>query len=98
VATGDHLGGVWCGVRLLWGRGAARAVRAGWRWLDRLPEFPAGSAVPRTNVLPWCLHVKQFQNEFSDPAGGIAGEWSVVGSHSPWDIAKIVPTGAENAS
>jgi hypothetical protein len=27
MATGNHLGGVWCGVRLPWGRGAARAVR-----------------------------------------------------------------------
>jgi hypothetical protein len=34
---------------------------------------PTGIASPRTNVLPWCLPVKHFPNEFSNPVTGPSG-------------------------
>src|SRR3954464_3108231 len=61
TAAGAISAGSFCGVRILWGRG--------WAMADRVRAAVAGSlfgsggiALPRTNVLRRCLHVKSFQN------------------------------------
>jgi hypothetical protein len=56
---------VLCGVHVLLGEEDRRErCEPGERWLGRRP-VRAGSAAPRTNVLPRCPPVKRFPNEFS---------------------------------